>query len=183
MDKNHKPLFAFILDGKGGAKKIEWEAIQNWLPEQGTLWVHMDYSNPENQSWILEKSGLDQITCEALLAEETRPRSLVTHDGLLVTLRGVNLHPESDPEDMVSIRLWMNHDRIISTHRRKLLSVDDFECSLSQGTDPKTPGMFLVDLAEAMMERMADVVNEIEDRVDNLQDQVLTMSVFPGLKI
>lgn len=178
MDKNHKPFLAFILDGKGGGQKIGWEAMRNWSPKQGVLWVHMDYNNSENQSWIVEESGLDQITCEALLAEETRPRSLVTHEGLLVALRGVNLHPESDPEDLVSIRLWINHDRIISTHPRKVLSAEDLENDLNKGTGPKTPGMFLVDLTDGLMERMADVVNEIEDRVDNLQDQVLTIESY-----
>jgi zinc transporter len=178
MDINIGPFLGYILDGKGGGQKIGWEGLRNWSPEQGILWVLMDYKNPENISWILDESGLDRISCEALLAEETRPRSLITHEGLLIALRGVNLHPESDPEDMVSIRLWINHDRIISTHRRKLLSADDLESDLKQGIGPKTTGMFLVDMTKYLMERMADVVNEIEDRVDYLQDQILTLESY-----
>lgn len=178
MGINSRPFVAFILDGRGGAKEIGREEILSWSPKQGILWVHMDYSNPENQNWVREESGLDQITYEALFAEETRPRSLVTNEGLLVIFRGVNLRPESDPEDMVAIRLWINHDRIISTHRRKLLTVEDIERSLNNGTGPESPGKFLVNLAEGLMERMADVVNDIEDIVDNLQDQVLTIESY-----
>jgi zinc transporter len=45
---------------------------------------------------------------DALLAEETRPRSFPVGEGLVVILRGVNLDPGADPEDMVSPRLWID---------------------------------------------------------------------------
>lgn len=168
-------IVAYILDGKGKGQKIGWEEIRSWKPQDGTLWVHLDYTSSEAEQWITQEAGLDEVLSAALLEAETRPRSLLHRDGLLLTLRGVNLQPQSDPEDMVAIRLWIDQNRIISTRKRKLLSVDDLRTSLEKGHGPKTPAEFLVDLSCRLVDRMADVIDQIDDDVDHLQDQVLTM--------
>ena len=168
-------IAAYILDGKGKGTKIGWKEIRNWAPKQGTLWVHLDYTSPEAQKWITQEAELEEVLSGALLKAETRPRSVLYDDSLLLTLRGVNLHPQSNPEDMVAIRLWIEKNRIISTRKRRLLSEDDLRSALEKGHGPKTPGEFLVYLTERLVERMSDVIDQINDDVDNLQDQVLTM--------
>lgn len=165
---------AYLLDGDGGARLVGWPAISAWQPEQGILWVHLDYTHPEAQRWLREDSGLDELSCEALLAEETRPRSLVYRDQLLVQLRGVNLNPGADPNDMVSIRLWSDGRRIITTRRRKLLSVVDLRQALEAGRGPSSCGEFVAELADRLAVRMADVIDGIEDAVDTAEEQVLT---------
>ncbi len=175
MDEDQGLIAAYILDGKGHGTQIGWEDIRNWTLEKGVLWVHMDYTSPESQQWIKQEADLEEVLSCALLEAETRPRSILNRDGLLLTLRGVNTQPQSDPEDMVAIRLWIDKNRIISTRKRKLLSVADLRTALEKGHGPKTPGDFLVDLTERLVERMADVIDQIDDHVNSLQDQVLTM--------
>ena len=46
-------------------------------------------------------------------------------EGVLLILRGVILNENASPEDMVSIRLWIDPHRIISLQRRKLKAVGD----------------------------------------------------------
>ena len=51
-------LHVLILDEQGGARAIENSTeLQNWQPEHGKLWVHMDYSQAEAVDW-LEQSNL-----------------------------------------------------------------------------------------------------------------------------
>jgi zinc transporter len=59
----------------------------------------------DSQHWLHEKSVLSPIVAEALLEEETQPRIMVLDDSLFLMLRGVNLNPGTDPDDMISIRL------------------------------------------------------------------------------
>jgi zinc transporter len=167
-------ICAYLLDGAGGGKALGWEEVKAWAPEQGLLWVHLDYSEPDSQDWVADGSGIDAVTAEALLAEETRPRSEVSPDGVLVFLRGVNLNPGADPEDMVSVRLWLQERRVISLRRRRLLSVDDVRRTLEKGAGPRTAGELLVHIADRMVARVADVIDGIDDSVDELEDQVLT---------
>ena len=53
----------------------------------------------------------------AVLADEMRPRISLVGDGVLLTLCGVNLNENASPEDMVSIRPWIDPHRIISLQR------------------------------------------------------------------
>jgi zinc transporter len=175
MDTNSNGLvYAYVIDGKGGGRKVGWDAINYWNPKQGLLWVHLDYSVPEVQNWLANESGLDEVISEALVEEDSRPRCTQFHDGLLLGLRGVNLHPGSDPEDMVGIRIWFGHNRIISTRRRKILSAADIQKSIELGIGPESMSDFLVQITGRMMERMRQVIDGLEDSVADLEDQVLT---------
>ena len=175
MDINNGLIAAYILDGKGGGRAIEWEEINNWSEDDGILWVHLDYTTASGEKWLKDESGLDELVISALTSEDPRPRSAVMKDGLLVALRGVNMNPGADPEDMVSIRLWINGNRIISTRRRKLLSIVTLKEAIEQGNGPTTTGEFLVDLSSRLVDRMADVVDGIENKADLLEEQVLNV--------
>jgi zinc transporter len=174
MEREDGLIAAYILDGRGGGKPIDWEEIARWSPGDGLLWVHLDYKGAKAREWISEHSGRNSIAAEVLLAEETRPRTVSLDNGLLVTLRGMNLNPRADPEDMVSIRVWATEHCIISTRKRRLLSVDDLRKQIDGGAGPATAGDFLVELSARLAERMASVIDGIDEAVDDLEDAVVT---------
>lgn len=173
-EHHHSLLFAYILDGNGGGKKVGWKEINQWTPEQGILWVHLDYTSPESARWLNRHCQLNKLTSRALLNEETRPRSIINPEGILVFLRGVNLNPGQDPEDMVALRIWIEENRIITTRKRPLLSIEDIRQTLVDNTGPKTSIEFLLRLNDALTHRIGNVLEEIEESVDRLEQQVLT---------
>jgi len=166
-------LYSYLLDGKGGGTIQDWEQIEQWKPEHGMIWIHLEYSNSVVQEWLLNESGLDEISAEALLAEETRPRSMRSGDGLLLTLRGINPHPESESEDMVSIRLWSDGKRIISTRRRRLMTANEIRQAIEKGKGPCDASEFVETLTDRMVDGMVNVIEQQSDEVDDLEDQVL----------
>ena len=113
------------------------------LDSSSPYWLHFDYTSPSTKHWFEEESQLPPVVINALLDEETRPRATPLFDGVLVSLRGVNLSPNSDPEDMVSIRLWFTKDKVISTRRRTLLSTKDIANDFDEGCGPQTPSEFI----------------------------------------
>ena len=167
-------VVAYLLDGRGGGRRLTWDEILTWGPEQGLLWVHLNRGSANTRTWLEEHSGLDEIVYEALLAEDTRPRATPFDIGLMLFLRGVNLHPGADPDDMVSIRLWVEEQRIISARLRPMLSVDDLRAAIDRGRGPATSGEFIVQLSDRLQTRMADVINDVEESVDQVQETVLT---------
>ena len=167
-------LHTVLLNGRGGEKTIESHSIAQWTRDQGVLWVHIDVNDEASRQWLTDASGLDAPVVDTLLAGETRPRSYATQHGLLVVLRGVNTNPGEDPEDMVSIRLWMERDRIISTRRRRLLAIADIRDQLQNGIGPRTTGGFLATLTGRLADRIGDFVDSIEDRVEGAEDQLGT---------
>jgi zinc transporter len=167
-------IVAYLLDGKGSGRQLTWKEIHAWSPDQGLLWVHLNRGSADTRRWLEEGSGLDQIVYEALLAEDTRPRTTPFDNGLMLFLRGVNLHPGADPDDMVSIRLWVEERRIVSVRLRRLLSIDDLRAAIDRGRGPATGAEFIVALSDRLLTRMADVINDIEEAVDQVQETVLT---------
>ena len=163
-------LYCGVLDGRGGAGEIA--APSEWTGDNGTLWIHLDVHDDPSREWLENASGLDPTIIDTLLADETRPRSFATESGLLVVLRGVNTNPGSDPEDMVSIRLWIEGNRIISTRRRKLLSVTDLRDSLSRGAGPTSSGQFLCALVARLADRIGDFIDDIEARVGQAEESM-----------
>lgn len=164
---------AYVLDGQGGGREVGWSEVHHWTPEAGPVWVHLDRTKNDSERWVRQEAGLDPVACEALLAEETRPRSLVLGEGLLVILRGVNLNPGAEPDDMISIRVWIDQHRIISLRFPKLRAVDDIRDSLLEDNGPNGPGDFLVDLATRLLDRMSPVLENLDDQLDLLEEQVV----------
>lgn len=166
------PTYAFLLDGKGGARPVADEAIRDWDPDQGILWLHFDYTLPETERWLQEESGLDPIASEALMAGETRPRTLFLGESVVMALRGVNLNPGADPEDMVSIRIYLEEGRVLSTQRRKLQAVDELAHAIHQGQGPRTPGDFIVEMVDRLTFRIEDTVEDLEDLTTAIEEEV-----------
>lgn len=171
---NPEFLQCCVLDGKGGAKSINREELGKWDKSKGILWVHLDYMDPASRHWLRQSANLPKAALEFLLAEETRPRTVATSKGLLIVLRGVNMNPGEDPEDMVAVRLWIEHDRIISTRRRRLLSVADIRQSLEEGSGPTSSGAFLTALTSRLADRIGDFVDSIEESLENAEDRVVS---------
>lgn len=168
-------ICAYLLDGQGGGKTLGWPEISTWSEGDGVLWVHLELEDHTAEQWLREESGLDALACDALLAGEMRPRAS-SHVGgsLLLNLRGVNLNPGADPEDMVGIRMWLSEKRVISVRRRRLLTINDLREALDTGRGPSNSGEFLTRVTGGLIERMGPAITDLDDRVDDLEDQVLT---------
>ncbi len=164
---------AYMLDGHGGGRPIDWPQIRAWQPGSGTLWVHLDYGSESARNWLLEHSGLEETVAQALIADETRPRSLAAHGGLLVILRGANLNAGAEPDDMVAVRVWLEAGRIITTRRRRIHTVESIRQSIDHGEGPTGPGDFLARLADGLTTRVGAVLVDLDDEVDALEDEVL----------
>ncbi|MFA6815450.1 MAG: zinc transporter ZntB [Lentisphaeria bacterium] len=168
-------VFAVVLDGKGGAKKILSKDIAKWRPEDGVLWLHLDYKKKDAKQWLRHDNTLDSTIIESLTTEETRPRSFVYKGGMMLILRGINLNPGAELDDMISIRLWIDAGRIITLRHRNVTAIDDLQKALEAQNGPTGPGTFLEELCDGMTIRMGDAISDIDDAVDALEDEVLAV--------
>ena len=172
--KNESGLIhAYLLDGTGGARRLELADIESWMPEQGVLWTHFDYTSEDSRQWIRNSAGLEEVVADALLTEETRPRATAIDGGLLVALRAINMNPAAEPDDMVAIRLWIDNERIVSTRERTLFSARDIAEQLDAGKGPADAADFLIALADRIVWHINDTVDQCEDLVAELEGQVL----------
>jgi zinc transporter len=166
-------IYGFLLDGQGGGRLLDWDGVRSWQPSDGYLWIHLDRTAPETAEWLRGEAGVDPLVCEALLAEVTRPRAVVTQDGVLMMLRGINLTPGAEPDELVSLRFWIGPSRMITLRHRPMLGVRDVRTELQCGRGPRNAPELLLELIGRIVERIDNVVGAVDDMVDALEDEVL----------
>jgi zinc transporter len=161
----------WMLDGDGGAEDIR-ERLDSALDRpEGVIWLHLDRLAPGIETFLQERLAIDPMIVEALLAEDTRPRCDTYHEGLLLNLRGVNLNPGANPEDMLSVRIWSAGNFIVSLRKLKLMSIDDIRMRLRRGDGPRNAAEVIADLANALADRIAPVLTGLHDRLDELEGE------------
>jgi len=173
MSRKDSPFsIAMLLDDKGGGRDLGDGEVANWQEGDGILWLDIDLTQDSGKQWLDNEIGFNKSVLSILLAAETRPRSLVEGDSLIVVMRGINMNPGAVPDDMVAVRMALQQNRILTTRRRTVLSVADLRDSLLAGNGPKSSGDFLVALTGFLSTRIESAVENIENMVDDLDEKM-----------
>ena len=171
---NKHIIFSYLFDGKGGGTPLKGSAITRKIKSKELAWVHMDAEHIETEKWLHSHlSYLDPFIIDALLANETRPRMTQIGNGAIVILRGVNLNEGQNPEDMISVRMWIDPHRIVTVKRRNIRAILDIESSLKYGTGPKNSGEFLCTLLDCLFKSALPILNMLDDKTDEIEQEIL----------
>lgn len=173
METSDGLICAMVLDGAGGALDIDAAGVKAWSPGDGPLWIHLERTHPQTEAWLNTSSGLDALVVDALLAKDARPRCAPQPGGLIVVLRGVNLNPGAEPDDMISLRLWVDGHRVISLRTPRLMAAQDLREKLGAGVGPLASGGLMTCLAVGLTERIAPVVADLDERIDDMEESLL----------
>ena len=166
-------LFSYELDNDRSTRALFGMEISQLLEDERLAWVHLDLTAADVHEWLKTNvSYLGESLISALLADETRPRISNHGNGMLLIRRGVNSNENSDPEDMVSTRLWIDEHRIISIQKRNLSAIDDVVKDIQQGHGPGNSAEFLVMLTQKLMKTTASEVEIRTIQVDQIEDEV-----------
>jgi zinc transporter len=166
-------IHALLLDGKGGARALDWTAVRAWTPADGPLWINLDYAGAAAVEWLSSASGLDTVLAEALTDPDPRPRAVAHGDALLLIIRGINNNAGAAPEDMISLRAWVEPNRIVTLRHRASTSVKQLAAELERGAGPTSAAALTVALVDRMIDHVVARVDSLGDAVAALEDQVL----------
>ena len=166
-------LQSLQLDGKGSYVEPPLNYDPSSPTGEDTVWYHGDYKDPDVQAWVREKLKLSPLLTEALMDENPKPRCLVSDQGMLIVLRGVNLNPKSDPEDMVALRVWIQKGLILSLRHRKVIAVQSLHKKLEHGEGPKNTHEWLSQLITIILKLTLDVIDQVDEEVDQLEEFLL----------
>ncbi|MDC8829589.1 zinc transporter ZntB [Alteromonas gilva] len=163
---NSALLWAYDIAADGSANPVTVEQLSTTPPAQCYRWVHMQ-SDSSDAEQLIETMALSGSVGESLLALQTRPRVIPLPDGALAFLRGINANPGADPEDMVSLRLWITPSLIVTArrHERKLVSVQDTRLQVEEGNAPASIAELLIVLLTRIADRIHDKVEEIDEHL------------------
>lgn len=169
-------VFAWILDGKGAARPLENDDI---IDREHPCWLHLNYTQPESADWLASTPLLPNYVRDALAGESLRPRVTRMGEGTLITLRCINGSTDERPDQLVAMRVYMDERLIVSTRQRKVLALDDVINDLKEGTGPEDCGGWLVDVCDALTEHASEFIEELHDKIIDLEDNLLDQQIPP----
>ena len=159
--------FAVVLDKKGSAKKVPLQG--KLFEEKGPLWIHLD----EETSERLENcKTVPTPIKEHLVSQETSPRCVRYKNGLMVTLRGLNVNKNAD-DDMVAVHIWLTKNRLITVADQPVAAVAEVLELLCRKKGPKNmPACFTL-LARHMIQKIKASLADIAEQADDMEDRVI----------
>ena len=80
MSEEDGLIWSYNIDSSGRGQPIGWDELDDGDGEQeenqGSFQsIHLELGGERAQRWLRQQSGLSDLEADALLAEETRPRS------------------------------------------------------------------------------------------------------------
>ena len=164
-------LHAWRVGPDGRAERIATDCFLDPLPPgEGYVWFHFDRNEPATRAVFDADEAVDVVATRTLLAADTRPRTIVRGDDVLINLRGVNLNPGAEPEDMIPLRFFIQQGRVVSCNARNLKAIGDMVARLESQPVSRTPGGFIATFALTMIDRMQPTITDLNEQVDELED-------------
>jgi zinc transporter len=139
-------------------------------------WWHFDMTDPAFSDWV--HAHLPPIPAGALLQTETRPRCDQFNDGIILNLRGINMNEGAEADQMISVRMWVSADVVITVRRRKVFAIDAIRVACTAGFPPRTVADFLAHLVQGLIERVQNHIETIVALTD-IYEQDLVDATAP----
>ncbi|MCF6765824.1 zinc transporter ZntB [Thiotrichales bacterium 19S3-7] len=161
-----KKVAVFSLDGQGSA--IELSEFR-WQEHKQLTWIRLELASARD---FLKQSNISPLAISILTARDTRPRTFMFDDYLLGSFRGVNLNKSSEPEDMISVRVLIKDNLIITVQRRNLFTTNEIENLLINQAGPKNSAEFLELFLATLTDKSSDVSSKIDTELDEIEDEI-----------
>jgi len=132
------------------------------------------YQNPAWQHFhsIEELGNIDVAESVLIHLEDdgTRPFLLGVEDGYIINLRAFNFSPDHLNEDMISLRCWITGRRVVTVAKKPIRAVETLAANINKDD---TPASIWHRLVTELIENMSAVVRELEDKADEIEDEVV----------
>lgn len=181
MTDTVKPQLALTVhQGRAENAAALWPSLPQ-MSSESYLWLHFDLNKPGFEAWA--HGNLPESVARLFLQRETRPRCDVYETGLYINLRGINITPKQSPEDMVSLRIWVDKNLVVTAGRQPFWAVNAVHTNILNGNAPKSAGLLVSGLLIETVKRLENVLLELEDDTDSVEEAVLSEGQFDTKKI
>jgi zinc transporter len=141
----------------------------------GFVWLHVEGIG-HGQDMDLP-TYVPHMAANALLASETRPRCDGIEDAALINLRGTALDTMQDSDGLVSIRVWVEANRVTSVSRHPLAALSKVEAAMRLGR-LIDGGDFVAALAHAISIDLDPKVADLGDSLDDCEEMLGSGNIY-----
>lgn len=170
-------VFAWEIHGNGSGRELNWKAVREGWNQKGLIWLHLHFEHPTANQWLREKSGIEESLLPYLLSDDSRPGAVVHENRLILIMRGINANRDAEPEDLITLRLYLAPDQIISLRRRRVQTMQAIHQDLLEGHGVRNASQFLIEVIARIVERIGDHVETLEETLSQLEQQLLNNEI------
>ena len=156
--------WSLAISGTGSVVEPSTKKLLAMASGDCWIWQHATLGYDPGSNGAIESDIAD-----LLMIDQTRPRFASYPNGALLILRGVGHQEASLDEELVSVRLWIEPDRVVSFVRRPVVAILEIVAQYDQNSGPASPADFVAELAQRLVENMADTMAIIEDDIAALE--------------
>lgn len=145
------------------------------VEDSNVVWVHLR-SDLSRSRKSMQALGLADQVIDVMCADETRPKAYAFADGLVIYLRGINHNQHADPEDMVSLRVFLS-DKLVVTARKRdrgLKSAMTLKEQCQAGEGPESAQGLFCSLLNEMANTVGDMVDELDATLSAQETELAT---------
>jgi len=141
-----------------------------------SCWYHCQRTDEILADWLVS-IGVDKELVRAVMTTDTRPRfQMVDDSGFFMILRGVNLNPGAEPDDMLTLGVLYHRGSLITLRRRQFKAILNIREKLEAGNGPATIAELFISIIELLNARIGDVLHLTEEFIETVEDQIDDLS-------
>lgn len=167
--------WAVVFDGKGGAQQPP-SSMEGGTPAMGPpTWLHIPAGDSAS-SLLLQLGELPPRVVEHFTRPSEQARLITLGDGLLMSLRGVELSPGAGTHSVALplIQVWIRHDCLVTAASPPPAAIREIHSDLMAGVGPDGPTDLLGRLALLLIRDLGPLLDDQIEALDHLETRVLT---------
>tara|TARA_R110000796_G_scaffold6804_17_gene23874 strand:+ start:3478 stop:4419 length:942 start_codon:yes stop_codon:yes gene_type:complete len=133
-------------------------------------WWHFDLTDPMLEPWV--NKHLHEIPAGSLIQKQTRPRCDQFEGGLILNLRGINMNAGQAADEMVSVRMYVENDLLITVRRKKVFAIDAIRQMATAQHAPPSPAEFLEELIIRLTSRVQQHVESLDEQAEFFEEDL-----------
>lgn len=139
----------------------------------GFEWLHFDWTRPEARDFLEDDPAIDPLVMKALLAPETRPRFNNFAGGIFLNLRGINPRPGMQQDEMISFRIWIEKDRLITFRRVRIEAIHEMIVEMQAGLVPASIEELVSRMASFLTRDIGLSLINLNEELDQIEELAL----------
>lgn len=162
------------LDSDRAAAALAAPADAGTSAATSFCWLHFNLAHTGTLAWLRTHAGLPDEFFEMLGEGLHSTRIERTDESLTAVINDVHFDFSFEPSDISTLWIVVRADLVITARRQPLRSVDRLRASVKSGLRLRSASALLEQLLEAQADVLVDVVRGVTERVDGIEDLLLS---------
>lgn len=176
-------ICGFLIEPATGGQAIESSDAAQWLESQaagsaafGTafVWLHFNLAHTGALPWLERHADLPGEFFETLNGGLHSTRVERSEGALMAVINDAHFDFSFEPSDISTLWIHVGRHLVVTARQRPLRSVDKLRAQIKTGLKLRSSVELLEHLLRAQAEVLVDIVRGVTERVDRIEDDLLT---------